>query len=114
MEQILMADAHTISLLNAMSENITLLMRKVANLESKLQEVKGERIMNVEQCAEYLGMSVSRLRALSGEIPHSRNHRKLRFVQSEVDEWNKGQKEDTKEDIESQASLYIALKRHKQ
>lgn len=108
-----MADAHTISLLNVMSENIDKLMRKVANLESKLQEVKGERIMNSKECAEYLKISCSRLRALSVEIPHSKNGGRVVYLRSEVDEWRKGRKQNTRQDIKSEASLYLALNNHK-
>lgn len=71
-------DAGT-SLINAIAEAVAL---KVQRME------RGPRMLNVDQAAEYLGMTVEGLRKRAGrDIPTVDTDRRLRFDKRELDHW---------------------------
>lgn len=72
------------------------------------------QVMNVKQVALLLGRSESRIRHLvaNREIPHYKNSRgQISFILSEIEDWRKGEKVATVDDIDSEAATRIAINR---
>lgn len=84
-------------------------------LDAKFSELENSQkeILNIREAAEFVGLSVSRLYALTchKKIPHYKlNGKGLRFKRSELEEWLTRDRVATNEEIEAQAQKYWAKK----
>ena len=73
----------------------------------------GNELMNVQQVAEYLTLSVQTIYGLvhKMEIPNAKLGKRLYFKKSEIDDWISRSKRKTRVEIEQEASNYFLRNR---
>jgi len=84
---------------------------RLRNIETLLRSNK--TVLNFDEVAAYTGLSKSYLYKLTstGGIPCYKPHGKLiYFNKSEIDNWLQQNRKSTKDEIESEAADYVALK----
>ena len=77
--------------------------------------VYANELMNVQQVAEYLSLSVQTIYSLvhKMEIPNSKQGKRLYFKRSEIDEWISQSRRKTRVEIEQEASNYLLRSRRR-
>ena len=75
--------------------------------------VYANELMNVQQVAEYLTLSVQTIYSLvhKMEIPNSKRGKRLYFKRSEIDEWIRQSRRKTRVEIEQEATNYLLRSR---
>ena len=75
--------------------------------------VYANELMNVQQVAEYLSLSVQTIYGLvhKMEIPNSKQGKRLYFKRSEIDEWISQSRRKTRVEIEQETSNYLLRNR---
>ena len=75
--------------------------------------VYANELMNVQQVAEYLTLSVQTIYGLvhKMEIPNSKRGKRLYFKKSEIDEWIRQSRRKTRVEIEQEATNYLLRSR---
>ena len=75
--------------------------------------VYANEMMNVQQVAEYLTLSVQTIYGLvhKMEIPNSKRGKRLYFKRSEIDEWIRQSRRKTRVEIEQEATNYLLRSR---
>lgn len=69
----------------------------------------GDHLMNIQEVAEYLSLSVSTIygKCHSNDIPRIKKGKRLYFLKNDIDEWLAGSKQKTNDDIQKMALDYI-------
>lgn len=107
-----------------MENPFELIMEKLNNIEKLVKEMHQQKypfpesaaaqngILNMEQAAEFLSISVSSLYKHTSEnvIPFYKTGKKNYFKTSELSEWLTKHRNTTKEEIEKKATDYIIRK----
>ncbi len=96
----------------APAEKMTL-AKRLERIE-RIIAIGTKEVLNTAELALYLGMSESRLRAITSErtIPHYKNDTgRVSYLKSEIDKWRLGERVKTKEEIDQEAKSYCAKKR---
>ncbi len=90
---------------------------KYQNIDKRLRNIEtlllsNKTVLNFDEVAAYTGLSQSYLYKLTstGGIPCYKPHGKLiYFNKSEIDNWLQQNRKITKDEIQSEASTYVAL-----
>lgn len=66
------------------------------------------RVMDVQSCADYLGITVQRVYSMTSgcEIPHYKRGKSVFFSKDEIDRWLLGRKVMTNDELEDCAASY--------
>jgi excisionase family DNA binding protein len=91
----------------------------MSSLEERLERIEQlllfqtKKVLNTKDVAMLLGVTESRVRHLTSqkEIPHYRQGSKIFFNREEVEQWQLQVRVPTLEEIDRQASTYVALHR---
>ena len=85
------------------------LNEKIDNL-SRLTLISSKTVLDFEETILFTGLSKGHLYRLTSnrEIPYFKKNRKLYFKKSELEEWMLDQRIPTKNEIQSQATTYLA------
>lgn len=85
------------------------LNEKIDNL-SRLTLISSKTVLDFEETILFTGLSKGNLYRLTSnrEIPYFKKNRKLYFKKSELEEWMLDQRIPTKNEIQSQATTYLA------
>lgn len=77
---------------------------------AELTLIGSKTVLNIEETALFTGLSVGHIYRLtsSKQIPHFKKSRKLYFKKAELEEWMLERKIFTNNEIQSQASTYVA------
>ncbi len=89
---------------------------EIREIKTLLTSERGDKKFTIEQAAEYLNVSVSRLYKLTmkREIPfHKPGGKKLYFFQSEIDGYIRNGKVKTQEQLEQEATTFLTRKGRK-
>ncbi|MCF8293993.1 MAG: helix-turn-helix domain-containing protein [Chitinophagaceae bacterium] len=102
-----------------MENPFELILEKLNKLEKDILEIKeikyhaasginSNELMNIQQVAEYLSLSVPTLYGYTShmEIPHMKRNKRLYFRKAEIDEWLLKSRRKTREEIEKKADNY--------
>ena len=86
------------------------LNEKIDNL-SRLTLISSKTVLDFEETILFTGLSKGHLYRLTSnrEIPYFKKNRKLYFKKSELEEWMLDQRIPTKNEIQSQATTYLAV-----
>jgi excisionase family DNA binding protein len=112
----------------SMENPFELLLEKLSKIEKDLLEIKeikssysasrssSNELMNIQEVAEYLSLSVPTLYGYTShmEIPHMKRGKRLYFRKNEIDEWLLKSRVKTRSEIEEEAiNKMISLRRKK-
>jgi excisionase family DNA binding protein len=108
-----------------MENPFEIIIQRLDAIEQLLYEIKtgkqaeikplahGNELMNVQQVAEYLTLSVQTIYTLvhKMEIPNAKRGKRLYFKKSEIDDWISRSRRKTRVEIEQEASNYLLRSR---
>jgi excisionase family DNA binding protein len=107
--------------LETMPKAMGYLIEKVEALEKAWQEkneqpiIPSNRWMNIDELKDYLPDHPAKATiygwASNRQIPYHKGGKKLRFLQSEIDEWLSAGKRKSESEMESEASEYLNKKK---
>lgn len=82
---------------------------KIDNL-SRLTLISSKTVLDLEETLMFTGLSKGHLYRLTSkrQIPFFKKNRKLYFKKSEIEEWMLDQRIPTEDEIQSQATTYLA------
>lgn len=85
------------------------LNEKIDNL-SRLTLISSKTVLDFEETILFMGLSKGHLYRLTSnrQIPYFKKNRKLYFKKSELEEWMLERRIPTEEEIQSQATTYLA------
>jgi excisionase family DNA binding protein len=88
------------------------LLLRLTAIEEKLSLLLGtSTLMTAQQAADYLGLSVARIRTLTQkrEIPHYKQGRRVSYDKAELDDWRRCRRVQTKDEITREAQSYVTV-----
>jgi excisionase family DNA binding protein len=96
------------------------LIRKIDRIEQfmlnkNVEQVKNDRILNIEEAASYLKLSVPTIYGLvsRSEIPNSKKGKRLYFLEDDLFNWVRQGRRKTQTELAADAKTYIAHKSKK-
>jgi len=95
-----------------------LILQKLANIETMLQQqnLLQKDVLNFNETCTYINISASHLYKMTSQklIPHfCPNGKKLYFQRSSLDEWLLRNRQDSSDEIETQAANYLLIHKKK-
>lgn len=108
-----------------MEKPFEIIIQRLDTIERLLYEIKSGKqgdnvpvvyaneLMNVQQVAEYLTLSIQTIYGLvhKMEIPNSKRGKRLYFKRSEIDEWISQSRRKTRVEFEQEATNYLLRSR---